>query len=360
MAAPARLVEFEARLARQRSALDVLTTTAAAVLDRLPSDVWCTVLLDPATLLDTGGHNDAGFPDSCLPRLFEIEHVEADDPGNLRDMHRRGATTTLLSRSVSGDMEASKYYRDILRPQGLGDELRVALRDGPHVFGLLVLCRAQGAPAFSRAEEAAAHRLARPATAALTRALLLSGRDTGSLPDAAGLLKTGPDGEVRWASATASTWLDLLQDGSPAGARPLRAVAAAARASGTARSRALTRSGHWVALQAWATDAEETVVSLSPPAADELTPVILNAYGLSGREQQIAQLALRGESNNAIAAILSVSVNTLNTHLQSIYGKTGLRDRKELVSDVFYRHYVPRFGQGPLTTDGRRIPDEGE
>ena len=51
---------------------------------------------------------------------------------------------------------------------------------------------------------------------------------------------------------------------------------------------------------------------------------------LSDREKQIAFLVARGLKNKAIAEELSISENTVKRHLQSIFNKTGARDRLEL------------------------------
>jgi DNA-binding NarL/FixJ family response regulator len=51
---------------------------------------------------------------------------------------------------------------------------------------------------------------------------------------------------------------------------------------------------------------------------------------LSERERQIAVLVSRGMKNKDIAQELSISENTVKRHLQSIFGKTGARDRLEL------------------------------
>ncbi|GES21998.1 helix-turn-helix transcriptional regulator [Acrocarpospora pleiomorpha] len=354
----ADMVGFEQKLARQHSALDVLSVTASEVLNRVPADVWCTVLLDPSTLLDTGGQNVAGFPDEYLTRLFEIEHLEADDPGNLRDLANSAAMTSLLSRSTAGRLDVSKYYQEILRPQGLGDELRVVMRDGPRIWGMIVMCRESGAAPYTAADEAAAAQVSRPATVALRRSLLLSGVDEGRIPDAPGFIVVDRDATVRTASRTALSWLELLQDGAPIQARPVRAVISAARRAGVARSRALTRSGQWVALQAWSMDQGEeqlVAISLGPPEPGELTAVILGAYGLSEREQQITQQAMRGHSTERIAAHLNISSHTVQDHLKSVFVKTGLGSRRALVADIFFRHYLPAFGDGPLSTDGRRF-----
>jgi DNA-binding NarL/FixJ family response regulator len=51
---------------------------------------------------------------------------------------------------------------------------------------------------------------------------------------------------------------------------------------------------------------------------------------LSGRERQIAMLVARGMKNRDIADELRISENTVKRHLQSIFSKTGARDRLEL------------------------------
>lgn len=51
---------------------------------------------------------------------------------------------------------------------------------------------------------------------------------------------------------------------------------------------------------------------------------------LSERERQISFLVARGLKNKDIAAELKISENTVKRHLQSIFSKTGARDRLEL------------------------------
>jgi DNA-binding NarL/FixJ family response regulator len=55
-----------------------------------------------------------------------------------------------------------------------------------------------------------------------------------------------------------------------------------------------------------------------------------NLSRLSERERQIAMLVARGMKNKDIAAELHISENTVKRHLQSIFSKTGTRDRLEL------------------------------
>jgi DNA-binding NarL/FixJ family response regulator len=55
-----------------------------------------------------------------------------------------------------------------------------------------------------------------------------------------------------------------------------------------------------------------------------------NLQRLSDREKQIAFLVARGMKNRDIAVQLTISENTVKRHLQSIFSKTGAKDRLEL------------------------------
>jgi len=51
---------------------------------------------------------------------------------------------------------------------------------------------------------------------------------------------------------------------------------------------------------------------------------------LSERERQVSRLVARGMKNRDVASELTISENTVKRHLQSIFSKTGSRDRLEL------------------------------
>lgn len=68
---------------------------------------------------------------------------------------------------------------------------------------------------------------------------------------------------------------------------------------------------------------------LSAMAQEQKGPVT-SLVRLSDRERQIAYLVARGAKNKDIAAELHISENTVKRHLQSIFNKTGARDRVEL------------------------------
>ncbi|MGW1281381.1 helix-turn-helix transcriptional regulator [Streptomyces tsukubensis] len=364
--------------------LDVLRTTVGTLLDAVPADVWCAVMLDPATLLDTGGLHEHGFPQQVMPRLFAIEHADQEGVDNVRALTRRRGTASLLSASMRGRMADSVYYRDVLRPVGLSDELRVLLRDGPRTWGLLVLCRGPGAPPFTAAETALAAAVSAPATAALRRSLLLTGIDRDDVPDAAGLLVVDDALRVRLATATAERWLALIQEAHPPAGRSLpyalNALVQTARTAAPGsqvRSRAIGATGHWVTLTAWreagagtlpgplggeggeGSEGDEvlTVVSLAPTHPRELTALVLDAYGLTPRERQVAQQVLLGRSTAEMSAKLHIAEYTVQDHLRKVFDKAGVRSRRDFSGELFRRCYLPRLDDPPLTKDGRMRDD---
>jgi DNA-binding CsgD family transcriptional regulator len=69
----------------------------------------------------------------------------------------------------------------------------------------------------------------------------------------------------------------------------------------------------------------------------------MSAYGLTEREQQLTRLVLQGYSTLDIADHLVISVHTVQSHLRNIFTKTGVRARRDLVTNIFFAHYEPRL-----------------
>jgi DNA-binding CsgD family transcriptional regulator len=116
------------------------------------------------------------------------------------------------------------------------------------------------------------------------------------------------------------------------------------------RVRARTRSGHWLVLHASRLGApgapNQTAVILEPAHPTEVAPLILEAYDLTEREAQVAQLVLQGVSTDEIAAALFISPLTVQQHLKAVFDKTGVRSRRDLVAQIFTQQYLPRILSG--------------
>jgi DNA-binding NarL/FixJ family response regulator len=76
------------------------------------------------------------------------------------------------------------------------------------------------------------------------------------------------------------------------------------------------------------------------------------ASTLTHREEEILALLTRGSTSKAIAQELSISLKTLSTHIQNLFGKLGVHSRAELVARAFLLGLVTPGA-------GRRAADSG-
>jgi DNA-binding CsgD family transcriptional regulator len=116
--------------------------------------------------------------------------------------------------------------------------------------------------------------------------------------------------------------------------------------SEAASARVLSRSGHWILLHGTSlvSDGRRRVAVVVEPAHPaRIIPLLMAAYGLTEREQQVTRLVLQGDSTTQIAERLVVSPHTVQEHLKNIFEKTGVRSRRDLVGKVFFSHYEPRL-----------------
>ncbi len=127
-------------------------------------------------------------------------------------------------------------------------------------------------------------------------------------------------------------------------AQKARARAAAGARGAATRTRARTRSGVWLLIHASclhgadATAADAAVV-IEPAKASEVAPLIVDAYELTPREVDVTRALARGLTTTEIARELHLSRYTVQDHLKSVYEKTGVSSRGELVAKMFADHY---------------------
>src|SRR5262249_10958187 len=108
-------------------------------------------------------------------------------------------------------------------------------------------------------------------------------------------------------------------------------------------ARTQTRAGQWLTLHAsrvsGTSGLARIAVIIEPADPLEVAPLLFGAYGLTARESDVARLVLRGVATAGIASTLSISDATVQQHLKSVFDKTGVSSRRELVGQVFARSY---------------------
>lgn len=340
--------------------LDVATffdETGRLLRKAVAFDGFCSMTVDPATMLLTSHVAHDSVRPEDVPRLGRNEFLE-EDVNKFAAIARAPRSASVLSDATSHVPERSPRYRDILRPNGFRDELRFTLLDDGACWGWVALYRREESGDFAVEDAALAASLAPLLAQGLRRAILLASVATDEEPDAPGLVLLAPGGIVEAKNAAAEHWLSELISETPAeGELPAvvnsvayRALLAArGDAPAGARARVPTSTGTWLVVHGSVIGdpAEGRVaVILEPARAPEMAPLIVAAYGLTAREREVTQLVLHGLSTAEIARELHFSEYTVQDHLKAIFEKVGVRSRRELVAQIFFQHYVPRLQAG--------------
>ena len=324
----------------------------AAVLPRLreavPVDAlwWATV--DPATLLYTQAYREE-LPSETGPYFVDNEFL-GDDVNKWTELASDPSGVRTLAAATYGRLARSSRYRDIFEPLGLADELRAVLRTRGAVWGFMCLHRERGA-VFTAQEQGFVHRIAPHLAEGVRLGLLVQCAARDDLVDSPGLILLAHDDSVIGKNAVADRWLQELnfQD---SGSIPVEIHALAARLrradalTSLSPLRVRTRTGRWTILQAsWVAGEDRSVLAviIQEATPDEVAPIVMSAYGLSEQERAVSGLVFQGQSTHAISQRLHISEHTVQDHLKSIFDKTGVRSRRDLVATVFRQRYLPRM-----------------
>ena len=93
-------------------------------------------------------------------------------------------------------------------------------------------------------------------------------------------------------------------------------------------------------LQALTAEARAPITTSGPKAVSTSTlpPLAASPGGLTAREVEVLRLVAMGLSKNQIAEQLVLSPNTVNVHIQSIYGKLGINSRSAATRYAMEHH----------------------
>ncbi|WP_241674534.1 helix-turn-helix transcriptional regulator [Paenibacillus luteus] len=321
--------------------------------EAVPFAAACCTSVDPITLLSTGSSTD-DIIEAIHHQLFDYEYGH-EDYNSFEQLIHSEIPAAALSGATEGQLERSGRYREVLRPAGLGDELRAALVSEGTCWGYVTLFRTIDEPLFLE-EEGLFIASVSPllAKALKQKSLELPSMTARGRKDEPGILVLSELLEPQSLSAQAGYWLKELRSmeniGSDTLPRPIRAVCSRVlgqdgpKADESKDAKVCIRmpDGLYLSLRASKLEGAhgqiQLAVSIEPAKPADILPFVAQAYGLSARENQVIERIIRGFSTKELAQSLHISAYTVQDHLKSIFAKTGVNSRRELLWELFSRH----------------------
>ncbi|QFU87346.1 helix-turn-helix transcriptional regulator [Amycolatopsis sp. YIM 10] len=220
---------------------------------------------------------------------------------------------------------------------GVGSELRLLLRDGRGVWGVLELLRSEGGRSFDEHDMTRARRLV-PVLIAVLRGHVTAGPLAPAVPAlSAGVLVVGRDHVVKAMTPEARRWRDLLRTRQHApdftSASYCLGLSMQARAPGSPAALVVGPAasyGRWVACHAEPLSDGEVAIVIETITGARLLPWFCSWYGITAREQQVTTELLDGAAPKHIARRLGLSPHTVHDHLKSLFRKTHVTSREQL------------------------------
>lgn len=311
--------------------------------DVLKFDAVCWHTADPATGLVTSVLSD----DLSLEGFHAAVRLEVwhDDVSTFPKIRHSGLRAETLDRATRGRPERSLRFREQIAPAGFGDEMRTVFDTQGGMWGCAAFMRAADRGPYLGRQRDLADVAARHIGTAL-RACHRATAAAASGDQAPAMVVLGPGNGLVAADERAQGLLAELADDA-VGSLPVptafAVVSEHARlaASGvpvtSAKVRVRTRDGRWFVLHASLLDGladGHVAVVASPASPAETMPLYLAAYGLTGREQEVALLAVRGCDTKEIARALAMTPYTVQDHLKAVFTKAGVTSRRELIARI--------------------------
>ena len=356
--APQRVLADLERLALRAPIRAEFFDEAAARLKRVVAfDGACWQTHDPGSDL-ISQHRLHDIEDH-FPVVAHNEYA-VDDVNKFAQLARAGRKAATISQATGGHPQRSPRFRDLLNPGGYGPELRsVFVADGSS-WGSVILVRRAGQPEFQDRDVELVADASALFARAVRRGLVAEACESAEpVPDAPAVIELDPSGELVSASSSADPLLAELSGSTPeAGARSpsIHALAHATRtaiaAGGQAPHQTLpsatvkTPAATWLVLHGGLLgdpSSGSVAVFIQRAHPTLVAPLLLKAYGLTPREQEVTQLMLRGATTIQAAQRLEISPHTITDHMKSIFEKTGTRTRGELSATLFFGEHLPRI-----------------
>jgi DNA-binding CsgD family transcriptional regulator len=332
------------RLSGSRMDCDALRREAVADLQRVIGfERWCWPLADPETLLPASGLALHDYV-AAVPRSLELEY-STDGFAAKHVLARRTNAAASMSAETRGDLARSPRWDEAMRPVGIGDVAAVACRDALGCWGWIEAYRDRADRRFEDEDLELLASVAPSLGSALRQTMYDDAPSPTETPEPHGPGVIVLDHALTPLSTTAAAraWIDSFPEAPLLAAfdmLPAVIYPAAARArTGTsgAGAHALVQAvdRRWVMIEAAkleGRDGGQIAVTLRAATATETFTLLCRAYALSARERQVVAALLAGLDTRAITQRLFISRYTVQDHLKSVFIKTGVRSRRELLA----------------------------
>jgi DNA-binding CsgD family transcriptional regulator len=342
--------------AKAPSELELFEEVSRRLQELVPFDGAAWFATDPSTVLGSGAvrieNVETGHCETFWARECSVEDVNL-----YRDLARSPLGAASLVDASDRLPARSARFREYLAPQGYGDELRAAFRVGSSTWGVMDLYRERSRPSFTERDVAAVRQVA-PAIGRALRRFALDATVAGDATDGPGTALFDRSGALLSLDAVAERlfielggdeWAERPLPMTPVYAVLARAAAVAeGRDRGPASARVRAATGRWLSVHASCLRGADgragpTALTVEPAKSSQIAPIIVEAYSLTPREQDITRAVARGLANQEIASELHLSQHTVRDHLKAVFAKVGVSSRGELVAKVFAEHYAPRM-----------------
>ena len=338
-----RCLERLERLSDSSLDCDSLRREAVADLQRVVGfDRWCWPLADPQSLLPCSGLAEHDYV-AGVPRTLDLEY--SSDRFASKDLvARRKAAAGSLSVETDGDLARSSRWDQVMRHVGIGDVATVACRDALGCWGWIEAYRDRSDRRFDE-DELALLASASPALGTGLRRSAYASVSTSprATPRPPGVLVLDENLQpVSW-TPEARTWMDSLPGAAlltrlkmlPSVIYPTAAVARRQPTADGAHALLRTETEEWVMIEAAQLEGQHdgpVAVTLRAATATEIFDLLCRAYAFSTRERDVVAAVVGGHSTREISARLCISPHTVQDHLKSVFGKIGVRSRRELLA----------------------------
>ncbi len=332
------------------SATEVCTRVVNAFRAIAEFDCCAVMTVDSTTMLPSGGVVSGFSAELCAPfwAFWDSELLDPDF-NKFSALARSVDPVATLADTLDGELSRSPRYQKLYAPIAPADELRVVFVAGSSCLAVGVFLRPAPAGPFSAGEIAAVRELVPLATMALRRSLGRLVQEAANQAPVVILI----DDSARIISMTSGAERiledlrtnDIDSDALPGVVRAAVMKAKWGRSEMKLTTRVRGRSGQWRRLHV-ATMAGEIgalAVTVENARPGDLVPILLESYGLTERQTDIVLLLCRGFATKEIAAELALSHHTVRDHVKSIYEKTEVSSRGELVAKLFSGHVLEHF-----------------